>query len=42
VPIAEVSSALTQAVQPWPCRSRRGDETRTWRGFDAATNTERV
>lgn len=40
LPVAEVSSARTHAVQPGPCRSRRGGETRTWRGFDAATKTE--
>src|SRR5260370_11066873 len=38
--MADVSSALTQAVQPDPWISWRGDETRTWRGFDVETNTE--
>ncbi len=38
--MADVSSALTQAVQPDPWISRRGDEIRTWRGFDVETNTE--
>ncbi len=39
--MAEVSSALTHAVQPNPpWRSRCGGETRTWRGYELATNTD--
>src|ERR1700681_2250086 len=38
--MADVSSALTHAVQPDPWRSRRGGETRSWRGYELATNTD--
>src|SRR5229473_8421201 len=38
--MTDVSSALTQALQPEPYGSRCGGETRTWRGYDAAVNTE--
>ena len=31
LPVTEITSALTQAVQPGPRRLGRGSETRTWR-----------
>ena len=42
LPITETTSALTQAVQPGPCGLRRGSETRTWLGRDAAVNTAKA
>src|SRR5258708_20048173 len=38
--MSEVSAALKQAVQPDAWRSRRGGETRAWRGYELATNTD--
>src|SRR6476646_9707089 len=40
LPVADVNSALTQAVQPGPRRSCRAGETCTSRGAEAAVNTE--
>ena len=40
LPVTEITSALTQAVQPGPRRLGRGSETRTLLGCEAAVNTE--